>query len=81
MDKTPIHIDEFGTISFSVFLESGSTYDFAKGEGSDYLFVTLKDNEGKARLKRVVDTTKQSNSEIVEIYTDYLKEQNGDNAQ
>ena len=78
MDKTPIHIDEFGTVSFSVYLDNGHTYEFAQSVDSDFLFITLRDDKGATIGKRVVNTQISTNKEIVEMYTDYLKEQDDD---
>ena len=74
MDKTPIHTDEFGTISFSIHQEDGHIYVFEQGQDSHTLFITLKDEKGVAIGKRVVNTKKPNNKEIVEVYNDYLKE-------
>jgi len=75
LDNTPIHIDEFGTLSFSVYQENGYTYEFEQAAHSDYLFITMRDDKHRAIGKRVVNTTTDRNKEIVEIYKDYLKEQ------
>jgi len=75
MDKTPIHIDEYGVLRFSVFHDNGTAYEFEQEPDSDYLFITQIDKKGKTTAKRLVDTTELHNKEIVEIYNDYLKEQ------
>jgi len=74
VDKTPIHTDEFGTLSFSIHEDNGHTYEFEQEQDSQILFITLKDEKGKAIGKRIVNTDKPNNKEIVEVYNDYLKE-------
>jgi len=74
MDKSPIEIDEFGTLRFSVYRDNGYTFDFEQEPDSIHLFITTKDAEGRTLGKRVVDTHKVDNKEIVEIYRDYIKD-------
>jgi hypothetical protein len=74
VDRTPIHVDEFGTIRFKVYSEEGDSYEFEQEENSDLLFVTMRDGKGYAKIKKVVNTTRGNNKEVVQIYENYLKE-------
>lgn len=78
MDNTPIHIDEFGTVRFTIYLEDGHSYEFEQGEDEDFLFITLRDKVGRAKGKKVVDLRKTRNKDIIEMYNDYVQEQNSD---
>jgi hypothetical protein len=76
VDGTPIHVDEFGTVRFVLFSDDGRSYEFEQEVDSDLLFVTLRDNRGRAKAKRVVNTAYRNNKEIVETYKTYIREQN-----
>lgn len=75
MDGTPVHIDEFGTVRFVVFSDSGASYEFEQEADSVLLFITLRDERGRAVLKKIVNTSKTNNQEIVESYKSYIREQ------
>lgn len=75
MDGTPVHIDEFGTVRFILFSEGGTSYEFEQEASSELLFITVRDLNGRAEMKRVVNTEKTNNKEIVENYKSYIREQ------
>lgn len=75
MDNNPIHIDEFGTLRFTIFQDDGHSYEFEQEAEADYLFITLRDPHGRALGKKVIDIEKYNNKDILEIYNDYLREQ------
>lgn len=75
MDGTPVHIDEFGTVRFTLLSEQGISYEFEQEADSTLLFITVRSPQGRAEMKRVVDTEQTDNREIVETYTNYIKEQ------
>ncbi len=79
MDFTPIDIDEFGTTRFSFLTDAGTVYDFEKEDGSTMLFITIRDWEGRALSKKLIDTTKNVNKTIVKMYEDYVKEKTSGN--
>jgi len=67
-------VDEYGTLRFTVVAKSGAMYLFEREEKSQFLFVTVMDEEGSATEKRIIDVTKTENRDIVDMYNDYLKE-------
>ena len=75
MKNTELHIDEFGTIRFSLFRENGWTYSFEQEADSELLFVTTYNEKGRTTEKQVINTHKHDNKEIVERYQDFLREQ------
>lgn len=78
MDSTPFHIDEFGTIRFTLHQEDGHSYEFEQEEDANFLFITLKNPQGRALTKRVIDLRKPENKDIIELYNEYIREQNED---
>jgi len=78
VDKSPIHIDEFGTVRFVVYTEHGSSFEFEQEPDSHLLFITARDGFGRAQIKKIIDTDLKDNTEIVETYKNYLKERTDD---
>mgnify|MGYP006266376043 CR=1 FL=1 len=71
MDDTPIHVDEFGTLRFIIY-QDDSSYEFEQEADSDFLFVTMRDAQGRAVNKQVVDIKNKYNKSILDLYDDYL---------
>jgi len=67
-------IDEYGTLRFMFVNELGVMYLFERGNNSRFLFVTVKDENGSAEQKIVIDLMKTENENIVEMYNDFIKE-------
>lgn len=74
MERSPIHIDEFGTIRFRVFSDQGYTYEFEQEADSELLFVTVRDIHGRAEAKNILNTENPKNKDIVELYKEYIRE-------
>ena len=72
-DEKP-KVDEFGIRSFTLTSEGGLSYTLERIDGSKYIFVTIKDTDGRAIGKKVVDTTKEENKNVLNMYEDYVKD-------
>lgn len=74
MESESPNVDELGTMRFMVVAKNGTMYIFEREPQASLLFVTVRDENGIAMEKRLIDTTKIENRDIVEMYNDYLTE-------
>lgn len=75
MRDNAVTTDEYGITSFTIVQDTGEMYLFQQEEGSDLLFITIMDVDGRATGKRVINITLRSNKEIADELKDYIREQ------
>lgn len=78
MERSPIHIDEFGTIRFTVYTDSGLAYEFEQESDGTLLFITVRDIHGRAQYKKILNIELPENEEIVKTYKTYIEESKDD---
>ena len=66
--------DEFGTTRFTLYSDYRASATFEHEEGSDAIFITFKDKEGRAISKALLNINNPNNEALVEAFEAYMRE-------